>query len=48
MESILLQEAFKQLEGLGALTEADINITNPDDELDDFLKSYDVDPDEEI
>ena len=47
MESNLLQEAFKQLEGLGALTEEDINISNPDEELDNFLKSYQVDPDEE-
>ena len=47
MESNLLQEAFKQLEGLGALTEEDINISNPDEELDNFLKSYQVDPDDE-
>ena len=46
MESNLLQEAFKQLEGLGALTEEDINISNPDEELDNFLKSYQVDPDD--
>ena len=47
MESNLLQEAFKQLEGLGALTEEDINISNPDEELDNFLKSYQVDPEVE-
>ena len=47
MESNLLQAAFKQLQGLEALTEDDINISNPDDELDDFLKSYEVEPDEE-